>query len=114
MIEATALSDTVELASARERLDEIVERVSRDGDRVQINANGMRAAAIVSGDDLDRLRQLDARREAQKQAFSEFSQAFADVPLEELEAKVAEAVTEARAQLRAERALVEQALAARR
>jgi len=104
MIEATAPSDTLDVQSARERLDEIVERVRRDGDRVEIEANGKTAAAIVSIDDLSRLRQLDARREEAFAAIAKLSDAFADVPVEELERQVALALANVRARSRAERA----------
>lgn len=104
MVEVIAASDTLDVKSARERLGEIVERVRRDGDRVEIEADGKTAAALVSMADLRRLQASDARRERAFQAIAKISDAFADVPVEELERQVERSLAEVRARRRAEQA----------
>lgn len=103
MVEATSPSETVNLNSTRERLDEIVDRVRRSGDRVVIEADGKAAAVLVSVGDFRRLQQLDVRRERAFEGMQKISEAFADVPLPELERQVELALADVRAETRAER-----------
>jgi hypothetical protein len=59
--------------------------------------------APVSADDLNRLQQLNRDWEAGTRAIERFSEAFADVPVPELEATIAEIIAEGRAHDEAER-----------
>lgn len=103
MVEAPARSNTLDLASARERLGEIVADLRRGADRVVIETDGEEAAAIVSSGDLRRLRQYDAQRLKAIEGMRQISAAFADVPVPELERQVELALAEVRADMRAER-----------
>ncbi|MGH2532402.1 MAG: type II toxin-antitoxin system Phd/YefM family antitoxin [Thermomicrobiales bacterium] len=96
-------TETLKFTDARQNLSQLVNRVARREMRVLIEKSGVPAVAIVPADDLQRLDAMEARREEQFEAMREFSRAFADVPIEELEEQVARALAEARAELRAER-----------
>lgn len=96
----------MKFTDARQQLSRVVNRVARRETRIMLEKNGVPVAAIVSADDLRRLDEMEARREEQFEAMREFSRAFADVPLDELERQVARALAEARAELRAEREAV--------
>ena len=103
MPRTTIPTETLEFADARQHLSQVVNRVARREARVLVEKSGVPVAAIVSPDDLRRLTELDERREEQFAAMAAFSEAFADVPVEELEEQVVRSLAEARAQLRAER-----------
>lgn len=59
-------------------------------------------AAIVSVDDLERLNQLDAEREADFAIFDQIAAKFQDQSVEEIERAVAEAIAQVRAEKQAE------------
>lgn len=103
MAVASNMTQRMELAAARQQFQEVVHRVARREARVLVEEDGTPVAAIVSADDLRRLDRLEAEREERFEAMREFSRAFSDVPVEELERQVAVALAEARAELRAER-----------
>ncbi len=77
--------------------------MARRQTRILLEKSGVPVAAIVSADDLRRLDEMEARRQEQFEAIARISDAFADVPVDELERQVARAVAEARTELRAER-----------
>jgi prevent-host-death family protein len=93
---------TINVAEARKSFAQLLNRVFRKESRVVVEKSGIPVAAIVSTDDLERLQRLDDERERGFQAMERISQAFADVPVEELERQVTIAVEQARAELRAE------------
>jgi len=103
MPSAVVTTETMKFTDARQQLSQVVNRVARHETRVLIEKSGVPVAALVSADDLRRLNQLEAWRQEQIAAISRISDAFADVPIEELERQVELAVAEARAELRAER-----------
>ena len=98
-----APTQTMDVADAGQQFREVIDRVARREARILVEESGTPVAAIVSADDLQRLARLDAERDKMFEAMAEISRAFADVPVEELERQVALALSEARAQLRAER-----------
>jgi prevent-host-death family protein len=95
--------ETMKFTDARQQLSRVVNRVARHETRILLEKSGVPVAAIVSADDLRRLEELEMRRQEQFEAMARFSDAFSDVPLDELERQVERAVAEARAELRAER-----------
>ena len=95
--------ETMQFTEARQQLSQVVNRVARGERRVLLEKSGIPVAAIVSADDLRILTELEARREARFAAISRISEAFADVPVEDLEREITQALSEARAELRAER-----------
>src|SRR5215208_3512280 len=96
-------TETMKFTDARQQLSQVINRVARHETRVLIEKSGVPVAALVSADDLRRLNELEARRQEQIEALNRISDAFADVPIDELERQVDLAVAEARAEIRAER-----------
>ena len=68
-----------------------------------IEKAGIPVAAVVSVGDLERLTRLDREWAAGTRALQEFSAAFQDVPVAELEERVAQIIAEGRARDGAER-----------
>ena len=101
-------TETMTFTEARQHLSQVVNRVARHETRVIVEQSRVPVAAIVSPDDLRRLARLDAERAGRFEAMARFSDAFADVPDEELERELAKAQAEVRAELRAERAALAQ------
>ncbi len=78
----------------------VVERVRHGATRVLVEEPDGPVVAIVSVADLERLRANDAEREALDEALGRISDAFADVPVEELERQVEMALARVRAETR--------------
>lgn len=82
----------------------MVNPVARGETRVVVEKSGLPVAAIISAGDYRCFLAAEAKREARFDAIDRISDAFADVPVEELERQVERALTEARTQRRAEMA----------
>jgi prevent-host-death family protein len=102
MREQEPLIQTVMVSELRNRLASVVNRVYRKETRVLLEKSGIPVAALVSVDDLNRLQQLDREWDRTTKAIERLSQAFADVPVPELEAKIDEIIAEGRAKDAAE------------
>jgi prevent-host-death family protein len=87
---------TKNFTNTRQHLSQIVNQVARRETRILIEKSGVPVAGIVSADDLRRLAELDAARDERAEAMREISRAFADVPLDELEAQVTRALRQTR------------------
>ncbi|MDP9474044.1 MAG: type II toxin-antitoxin system Phd/YefM family antitoxin [Chloroflexota bacterium] len=96
-------TQTMKISEVRGQLNTLVNRVYRKETRVLVEKSGIPVAAIVSTEDLKRLDQLDAEREADFAVVDELREAFKDVPPEELEREAERAIAEVRAEMRAER-----------
>ena len=103
MREAEPMTQTMKVTDAREHWSAVIGAVFRRQKRVVLEKAGIPVAALVSTEDLERLRRYDAERAADFAVIDRMRDAFKDVPDEELEAEIAKAVEEARAELRAER-----------
>ena|SRR3712207_625294 len=75
--------------------------VQRGEMRVLVEHEGRPAVALVAARDLERLLRYERQRRDEFRAFQEVSDAFKDVPLEELEREVARTIAEVRAENRA-------------
>lgn len=95
--------DRMKLTDAKQHLSEVVNRVAQGESRVVIDKNGLPVAALISAAECRRFVAEDALREARFEAMGRISDAFADVPLDEIEAEVERAVASVRAKRRAER-----------
>ncbi len=98
MIAAKPATDIVGAADAKQRFDELVERVGRTQRRVLVERDGVPAVAIVTVADLRQLERLDAQRQADLQILLAMSEPFKDVPAEEIEREVTRAIAEVRAE----------------
>ncbi len=99
----TIPTESYKFTEARPQLSELLNRVFRREARMLIKKGGLPVAAIVSVDDLDRLNRLDAERDSDFRVFDEVGAAFSDQTPEQIERGTAHAVTEARAEIGAER-----------
>jgi len=103
MPEQEPVTQTMKIAEVKSRLSSLVNEVYRKETRVLVEKAGIPVAALVSADDLDRLQQLDRDWDAGTHALERFSEALADVPVDELEAQIARIIAEGRAKDAAER-----------
>jgi|KBSMisStandDraft_5_1062788.scaffolds.fasta_scaffold775590_2 prevent-host-death family protein len=88
----------IKLTEARSTFSALVNDVYRTHDRVIVEKSGIPVAAIVSVTDLERLDQLDRQRAADIELLKRFASHFENVSPEELEAEVAKAIAEVRAE----------------
>jgi prevent-host-death family protein len=95
-------TETMKISEVKQQLNSLVNRVYRKETRVLVQKSGIPVAGIVSADDLARLDQLDREWDERTRAIERFSQAFADVPVEEVEAEVARIIAEGRRRRAAE------------
>jgi prevent-host-death family protein len=96
----------LKLTDTKQHLSQIVNQVARGESRVVIEKSGLPVAAIISADEYQRFLRLDAEREKRFAAMERISDAFMDVPLDELEAEVDRAVSEIRSgKIRSQRSL---------
>lgn len=100
----TPTEERMKLTETKQHLSQVVNRVAQGESRVVIEKSGLPVAALISAAEYQRFVTMDALREARFEAMGRISDAFADVPLEELEAEVDRAVASVRAEIRAERA----------
>ncbi len=104
MPEPTPLETTMKLSDTKQQLSQVVNRVARGEARIVVEKSGLPVAAIISAAEYRRFKQQEqeAGRRSLHEAFGRISDAFKDVPDEELARELAKAQVEARAELRAE------------
>ena len=103
MREPEPMTETMTVTQVRANWSKVVSAVFRRRQRVVLEKAGIPVAALVSAEDLERLRRYDAERAADFAVIDRMRTAFQDVPDEELEREIAKAVAEARAEMQAER-----------
>jgi len=102
-------TETIKASEARAQWSQILNSVFRRERRVIVEKSGIPVAAIISAEDLERLRRIEEERERDFAVIDETRAAFKDVPYEELEREVNRAVAEVRAEMAAERQQAEAA-----
>lgn len=95
---SSPIETRMKLTDTKQQFSHVVNDVASGSTRVVVEKSGLAVAAIISAEEYRRFVALDAEREARFAAISRISDAFADVPLEELEAEVDRAVKRVRAQ----------------
>ena len=103
MREQEPMIQTMKISDVKNTLSSLVNKVYRKETRILVEKAGIPVAALVSADDLRRLNQLDSQWNQTTRALERLSAAFADVPVEELEAKIDQIIAEDRANEGAER-----------
>jgi antitoxin (DNA-binding transcriptional repressor) of toxin-antitoxin stability system len=94
---------SVEADEVKQSLPQTLSAVSRDGERVIVEEDGVAVAAIVSLDDLKLLARLDAERAKRFEVFERIGDVFVDEDPDESDRLSALALQEAREQMRRER-----------
>jgi prevent-host-death family protein len=91
------------VTQARQEFSQLLNRVYRKESRIVVEKSGIPVAAIVSAQDLEEFRRWEEQRRKDFWALDKLSEAFRDVPEEELEREIAKALSEARAKAQTER-----------
>lgn len=96
MAPQTPATETMKISYVKQQLNSLVNRVYRRETRILVEKAGIPVAGIVSVQDLQRLEQLDRQWVENTRAMERFSQAFADVTVEEAEAEIARIIADIR------------------
>lgn len=89
---------TMKASEARQNWSQLLNEVFREKTRVIVEKSGIPVAAVISAADFERLMRFEAHRQERFRALEETWAAFADVPPEELEARLAQALAEVRSE----------------
>src|SRR5207248_3955194 len=95
------MMQTMKVSQARDQFNQVINRVYRKETRILVKKSGIPVAAIVSADDLEKLRTMEAQREERFKVIDRMRAAFQDVPEDEIEREVDKAQAEVRAEDRA-------------
>ncbi len=95
-----AVTKTVAASEAKRNWSKVINRVVSGEVRFVVEKNGTPVAGIVSARDIERLADLDARREPDFEVLERFGRAFRDQTTEQIEEAVSQAVAEVRAENR--------------
>src|SRR3954462_4138919 len=102
MIEQEPATRIMKISDVKTKLSSLVNEVYRQETRVLVEKAGIPVAALVSVRDLERLTRLDREWAAGTRGPEQFSATFQDVPVGELEERVAQIIAEGRARDEAE------------
>lgn len=94
---------SVDIEAVKRSWPEAITAVSRSGERIVVEQDGVAVAAIVTVQDLARLARLDAEREERFKVLDRIGAAFAHETEEESERLAALALAEVREEMRRER-----------
>ena len=107
----TPPTTTMKFTDARAHLSEIFNQVAKEETRILVEKNGVPVGAIISARDLQRFEAIEAEAHARAYAaFVAFGEAFKDVPDDEFEREVDNAISKVRAEMRAEQVLAARGL----
>ena len=95
-------TQVMNVSDARHQFSQLLNRVFRREARVIVEKHGIPVAAIVSAEDLARLRRLDAERQERFGALEASWAAFGNVPVDEIAREVDRALAEVRRERREE------------
>ncbi|MBI4320724.1 MAG: type II toxin-antitoxin system prevent-host-death family antitoxin [Chloroflexi bacterium] len=97
------VTQTMKASEARQQFSQLLNKVFRGEARVIVEKSGIPVAAIISARDLGVFQRLEEQRRERFKALDETREAFKDVPDEELEREVANALAAVRKKQRTER-----------
>ena len=98
MREREPMTQTMKASQARQEFSQLLNKVFRRQTRVIVEKSGIPVAAIISAEDLERLTQLEAERQARFQVIDEIHARNRDQDPDEVERDVAEEITAMRAE----------------
>ena len=87
---------TVKASEAKQKWSQLLNAVFRREARVIVEKTGVPVAALIAADDLERLAQYEKAEAERFAALRRIGEAFKDVPVEELEEEVEQALSLAR------------------
>jgi prevent-host-death family protein len=96
MAERPPVMETINASQVRKEWSQLINQVFRGETRVLVEKSGIPVAAIISAADLERLRQLEEEHARRFAVLERTWAAFQDVPIEEIEEQVAQAVQQVR------------------
>lgn len=96
MREQEPVTRIMKASEARQKFSEVLNQVFREETRVIVEKSGIPVAAIISVDDLKQLARLEQQRQRDFSVLDEIGEAFKDLPPEEIEREVANAVASVR------------------
>lgn len=97
-------TETIAASDARQHFAKLLNRVFRERTRIVVEKSGIPVAVLVPTEDLERLNRFDRERAERFALLDEMREPFRDVPPEEIEREVDQALAEVRAEMLAERA----------
>ncbi len=102
MRERERMTQTMKASQVRQEWSKLLNTVFRGKTRVVVEKSGIPVAALISAEDLERLKQFEAQRAERFKVLEERWAAFQNEDPEAIEREVAQAVAEARAEIRRE------------
>ncbi len=96
-------TQTMKISDVKTSLSSLVNEVYRQQTRIVVEKAGIPVAALVSIEDLARLKRLDEERAERWRVLEAMRAPFRGIPFEEIERETAKAIAEIRAERRAER-----------
>ena len=96
MREREPMTQTMKASQVRQEWSKLLNTVFRGKTRVVVEKSGIPVAALISAEDLERLKQFEAQRADRFTVLDQIGAAFKDVPSEELEREVSKALREVR------------------
>jgi prevent-host-death family protein len=96
-------TQTMKISDVKISLSSLVNEVYRQQTRIVVEKAGIPVAALVSIEDLARLKRLDEERAERRRVLEAMRAPFRGIPFEEIEREADKAIAEVRAERRAER-----------
>ena len=100
MREREPMTQTMKASQVRQEWSKLLNTVFRGKTRVVVEKSGIPVAALISAGDLERLKQFEAQSAERFKVLEQIGVAFKDVPPEELEREVSNALSEVREEAR--------------
>ena len=90
------MTQVMKASDVRMQWSQLLNKVFSGKTRVVVEKSGIPVAAVISAEDLKRFTELEAQRNERFKALDKIREAFADVPSEEIEREINNALTEIR------------------
>lgn len=94
------VTETSNVSETRKHLSQTLDRVHRHEARVVVEKSGIPVGAIVSMDDLARLKRIDQDRRDLMEILAITRKAFEGIPPDEIESEIEKAIAEIKAERR--------------